>query len=144
LYFVVVILFLLLGVAMGISTVITSQIVMIRMTGDSVIAEAAAESGVEEGLYVFFTHGFDKAWVDGLSSAGNSSPKTPFSLCGETGTSDPYQYTGAQLLSGGNSMYRYRFYFDTNVYAVTAAGYYPANKPGGKDVSLRVVSASWK
>lgn len=144
LYFVMVILFLLLGVALGISTVITSQIVMIRSSGDSVIAEAAAESGTEEGLYVFFTHGFDDTWVLGLSGASNTSQKKNFSLCGMTDDmSDNYRYTGAQQLSGSNSMYRYRFFYNKDSYTITSAGYYPANKQG-KDISLRVVSASWK
>lgn len=141
LYFVMVILFLLLGVSLGISTVITSQIVMIRLTGDSVIAEAAAEAGVEEGLYVFYTHGMEENWVNGLSgSVGKSS----FSTCGTyTDFEDPYLYTGNQIIPGVNSKYRYRFYYNKQLFVATAAGYYP-NRDDGKDVSLRVVSGSWK
>lgn len=159
LYFVMVILFLLLGVALGISTVITSQIVMIRLSGDSVIAEAAAETGVEEGLYMFYRHGYGTdSWVDGLdeASTGESINKKPFTLCGicaygsaesdcgATGSYDPFFYTGEQVILGANSKYRYRFFYDKDTFSVTAAGFYPANKIGGKDISLRVVSGTWR
>lgn len=151
LYFVMVVLFLLLGVALGISTVITSQITMIRSSGDSVIAEAAAEAGVEEGLYLFFTHGGDEGWVGDVSRAFSNTIENA-STCFINGSSiDPYHYTGSQIITSNNSKYRFRFYYNkgsdpsgaSRSFEVTAAGYYPANKQG-KDISLRVVSASWK
>lgn len=156
LYFVMVVLFLLLGVALGISTVITSQITMIRSSGDSVIAEAAAEAGVEEGLYLFFTHGGDQSWVGDVSGAFSNTIQRA-STCGVwSGTTDPYHYTGSQIIASNNSKYRFRFYYDKGSdssgagrsFEITAAGYYPAQRQGetvkGKDISLRVVSASWK
>lgn len=154
LYFVMVILFLLLGVALGISTVITSQITMIRLSGDSVIAEAAAEAGVEEGLYIFFRHGGDSSWVGGVSESYGSTNMSCASTCVVNTNdcmTDPYHYTGQQVIVSNNSKYRYRFYYrkgtdpsgKERLFEITAAGYYPADK-AGKDVSLRVVSASWR
>jgi hypothetical protein len=103
-------------------------------------------------LYFFYTHGLDDTWVSGLSSASAIATRQPFTTCGacsaceisENNFKDPYHYTGIQVIPGSNSKYRYRFFYNESDFVITAAGYYPADKAGGKDISLRVLSGSWK
>lgn len=51
LYFSLIIMTVLLAIALGISTILTGQTIMIRSMGDSVIAFYAADTGVERILY---------------------------------------------------------------------------------------------
>lgn len=54
LYYAVTIMLVMLAIAMGLSTVILYQIKNINAASDGVLATAAAYSGVEKGLYVYY------------------------------------------------------------------------------------------
>lgn len=52
LFLAVIIMSMLLAIALGISTILLSQIKMVRGIGDSVVAFFAADTGIENALYV--------------------------------------------------------------------------------------------
>lgn len=53
-YFAILVMSVLFGIGMGLSVIVTNQIKMTREIGNSVFAFFAAETGIEEGLYVLY------------------------------------------------------------------------------------------
>lgn len=58
-YLALMVMIVLLGIALGISTIIVSQMVMIRGMSDSVIALDAAETGMERALHALYKEDID-------------------------------------------------------------------------------------
>lgn len=64
LYLTILIMSVLLGVGLGISTLLIRQIRMIKGVGDSVVAFYAADSGIEKAMYAYYKAGFSLADIN--------------------------------------------------------------------------------
>lgn len=81
LYFAMLIMSALLGISLGLSTIIITNIKVIREIGNSVIAFHAADTGIEQAMYILYQQGTSppfnfQGYLD-LNKNGTQDPKEP-------------------------------------------------------------------
>lgn len=96
LYLTILIMSVLLGVGLGISTLLIRQIRMIKGVGDSVVAFYAADSGIEKAMYALYKGGYsgppDPYGPGDINFSENldiSDPSYTYTVQGYSPSSDP-------------------------------------------------------
>lgn len=95
LFLTILIMSVLLGVSLGISTLLIKQIRMVKGVGDSVVAFYAADSGIEKAIYAYYKAGVEAENINFSEQLGNGSSFSVRGYKAEGGGADcppPNQY----------------------------------------------------